>query len=105
MSAMASPARSLVRHAARQQLPAVRACNAAAMMQKRNESGSSATTTSTYTSPFRGTSNHRDTTHIPDFKHYRNKGGETQNKVFQYFMVGTMGAVSALGAKNTVQGQ
>jgi len=44
-----------------------------------------------------------NTAKIPSFKAYRSAGGETTNKVFQYFMVGTMGAVSALGAKNTVQ--
>lgn len=27
------------------------------------------------------------------------------NKMFQYFMVGTMGGVTAMGAKNTVQGE
>jgi hypothetical protein len=45
------------------------------------------------------------TTKIPNFSKYRSSGGETNNRVFQYFMVGTMGAVSALGAKATVQGE
>jgi hypothetical protein len=94
-----STAASLARQCARPS--AVRA--SAAALQVRN-AGSSATTAESYTSPFRGTSNHKDTTHIPDFKKYRNSGGETQNKVFQYFMVGTMGAITALGAKATVQG-
>lgn len=94
-----STAASLARQCARPS--AVRSSVAA--LQVRN-AGSSATTAESYTSPFRGTSNHRDTTHIPDFKKYRNTGGETQNKVFQYFMVGTFGAVTALGAKATVQG-
>ena len=94
-----STAASLARQCARPS--AVRA--SAAALQVRN-AGSSATTAESYTSPFRGTSNHKDTTHIPDFKKYRNTGGETQNKVFQYFMVGTFGAVTALGAKATVQG-
>ncbi|KAI4812161.1 ubiquinol-cytochrome c r, partial [Aureobasidium sp. EXF-8846] len=93
-----STAASLARQCARPS--AVRA--SAAALQIRN-AGSSATTAESYTSPFRGTSNHKDTTHIPDFKKYRNSGGETQNKVFQYFMVGTMGAITALGAKATVQ--
>ncbi|KAG9695312.1 ubiquinol-cytochrome c r, partial [Aureobasidium melanogenum] len=93
-----STAASLARQCARPS--AVRSSVAA--LQVRN-AGSSATTAESYTSPFRGTSNHRDTTHIPDFKKYRNTGGETQNKVFQYFMVGTFGAVTALGAKATVQ--
>ena len=50
------------------------------------------------------TSGKKDTTVIPSFKKYRS-GNETSNKVFQYFMVGTMGALSALGAKATVQGK
>lgn len=64
-------------------------------MQTRNASASS------FDSPFKGTP---ETTKIPSFAAYRNKGGETGPKVFQYFMVGTMGALSALGAKATVQG-
>ncbi|KEQ85357.1 ubiquinol-cytochrome c r [Aureobasidium pullulans EXF-150] len=93
-----STAASLARQCARPS--AVRSSVAA--LQVRN-AGSSATTAESYSSPFRGTSNHRDTTAIPDFKKYRSTGGETQNKVFQYFMVGTFGAVTALGAKATVQ--
>lgn len=95
----ASTAAALARQCAR---PSAVRSSAVAAMQIRSES--SATHASSYSSPFRGTSNHRDTTHIPDFKKYRNTGGETQNKVFQYFMVGTFGAVTALGAKATVQG-
>ena len=95
-----STAASLARQCARPS--AVRSSVAA--LQVRN-AGSSATTAESYSSPFRGTSNHRDTTAIPDFKKYRNTGGETQNKVFQYFMVGAFGGLSALGAKNTVQGR
>jgi len=41
---------------------------------------------------------------IPDFSHYRSKQGSNSNLVFQYFMVGTMGALTAAGAKATVQG-
>jgi len=104
MSMMAAPARSLVRQTARQQL-AVRA-SVASSVQKRNASDDlKSTTASSYTSPFRGISDHLDTTKIPSFKKYRNQGGENSGKVFQYFMVGTMGAVSAMGAKNTVQGR
>ncbi len=33
------------------------------------------------------------------------KGGETSNKVFSYFMVGTLGLLTAAGAKATVQGE
>jgi hypothetical protein len=41
---------------------------------------------------------------IPDFGKYMSKKGEGNNKLFSYFMVGTMGALSAAGAKSTVQG-
>ncbi|KAF2148981.1 ubiquinol-cytochrome c r [Myriangium duriaei CBS 260.36] len=82
--------RALARRCAAGQLtPAVRA-SAAGAIQTRN--GSS------YSSPFRG-----ESTAIPSFAKYRNSGGETSAKTFQYFMVGSMGAITAMGAKNTVQ--
>lgn len=95
----------MARRCATQQVPAIR--SSVAVMQKRNNAdiaGKASTTTTSYTSPFRGTSNHRDTTAIPSFKKYRNTGGENSTKLFQYFMVGTFGAITALGAKATVQG-
>ena len=109
-SAMSLPARtatSLVRHTARQQLPALRA--SAAATQKRNRADASLPAASTshaeFRSPFhRGTSNEQDTTVMPNWGKYKASGGETTNKMFQYFMVGAFGGLSALGAKNTVQG-
>lgn len=57
--------------------------------------------TSEYKSPF-ASPEPRTTTKIPDFSKYR--GGSTSgNKLFGYFMVGTMGALSAAGAKATIQ--
>lgn len=47
----------------------------------------------------------RETTDIPKFDHYKSSRDETTNRVFQYFMVGTFGAVTAMGAKATVQGE
>lgn len=41
---------------------------------------------------------------VPDFSKYMNKKGEGKNKLFHYFMVGTMGALSAAGAKSAVHG-
>ncbi|KJX99237.1 ubiquinol-cytochrome c reductase iron-sulfur subunit like protein [Zymoseptoria brevis] len=100
MSLPTKAATSLVRHAARQQLPALRSSTA---VNTRTYADAS-TSTHEYTSPFsRGVSGKQDTTHIPSFQKYRSSGGETGNKLFQYFMVGAMGGVSALGAKNTVQ--
>ncbi|GAW27171.1 putative cytochrome b-c1 complex subunit Rieske [Rosellinia necatrix] len=53
-----------------------------------------------YSSPFKGESK---STKIPDFGHYVNKGAANTNLLFSYFMVGTMGAITAAGAKSTVQ--
>ncbi|TGJ86227.1 hypothetical protein E0Z10_g2527 [Xylaria hypoxylon] len=53
-----------------------------------------------YSSPFKGESK---STKIPDFSHYLNKGASNTNLLFSYFMVGTMGAITAAGAKSTVQ--
>lgn len=93
MPALANTSRAIARSWTAHQLPVTRAgCTA---LQTRNASASS------FDSPFKGS---RDSTKIPSFAAYRNKGGETGPKVFQYFMVGTMGALSALGAKATVQG-
>ncbi|KOS22945.1 Cytochrome b-c1 complex subunit Rieske [Escovopsis weberi] len=54
-----------------------------------------------YTSPFRG--GEGKGSRIPDFGKYVSKGSEGTNKLFSYFMVGAMGAVTAAGAKSTVQ--
>jgi hypothetical protein len=92
------------RQAARQTLPAVRSAPLAVQQQKRTRADAS-TSHAEFNSPFtRGTSGKKDTTVIPSFKKYRS-GNETNNKVFQYFMVGAFGGLSALGAKNTVQGR
>lgn len=54
----------------------------------------------TFKSPFRGTSK---TDQAPDFSHYLSKKSGNANALFGYFMVGTLGALSAAGAKSTVQ--
>lgn len=103
MSLSSRAATSLVRRAAQQTTPALR--SSSAIVQKRSASDAS-TSHAEYTSPFhRGTSNKQDTTAIPSFNKYRASGSEQANKVFQYFMVGAFGGLSALGAKNTVQGK
>jgi len=45
----------------------------------------------------------KDTTQIPSFKAYASPRSEVTNRVFQYFMAGSMGLLAAAGAKNTVQ--
>ena len=57
---------------------------------------------STFQSPFKGESK---TTRIPDFSKYKTSGSSTQNALISYFMIGTLGAISAAGAKSTVQGK
>jgi hypothetical protein len=94
MPALANSARAVARSWTAHQMPVARAGVTA--MQTRNASASS------FDSPFKGSP---DSTKIPSFAAYRNKNGEQSTKVFQYFMVGTMGALSALGAKATVQGK
>lgn len=98
MSITSKAATSLVRQTARQQVPALR--TAVAASQRRTDAS---TSHHSFTSPFhRGGANNQDTTSTPLWKKYRN-GGETSNKMFSYFMVGTLGGLSALGAKETVQ--
>lgn len=56
---------------------------------------------STYESPFKG---EPKTNKIPDFSKYMSKNaGPGGNQLFGYFMVGTLGAISAAGAKSTIQ--
>lgn len=56
---------------------------------------------STFSSPFKGESN---STKVPDFSKYI-AGKSSGNALFSYFMVGTLGAISAAGAKSTIQGE
>ena len=63
-----------------------------AAMQRRGVSDTSFTTDS------------NPTTKIPSFAKYMSKRGETSNKTFQYFMVGSMGLLAAAGAKATING-
>jgi hypothetical protein len=68
--------------------------------------GATAAAGSSFESPF-GRSNEEapSTTKIPDFSHYMSRNDGTTNRVFQYFMVGSMGLLAAAGAKATVQGK
>ncbi|PBP23504.1 putative uv-damaged dna-binding protein [Diplocarpon rosae] len=61
-----------------------------------------AASTSSFDSPFKGEANDA-ASKIPDFSNYRSKTSSNSNLLFQYFMVGTMGALTAAGAKATVQ--
>lgn len=54
-------------------------------------------------SPFRDEDS-KPTTRVPDWGKYMSKRPEATNKVFSYFMVGSMGLLTAAAAKATVQG-
>jgi hypothetical protein len=81
-----------------------RANGAALPIRALSTSSKKSNTTSSFDSPFRGMGNDK-ASQIPDFSKYRSKSGTNSNLVFQYFMVGTMGALTAAGAKATVQGK
>jgi hypothetical protein len=87
MLPLTSTAGQFVRCCARQRLPALRA--SAVLGQHRSVSG---------TAFPQG----HETTKIPNFDHYKSNRSETDNKVFQYVMAGTLGAITAMGAKATV---
>ncbi|KAL8694841.1 MAG: hypothetical protein Q9218_000600 [Villophora microphyllina] len=58
--------------------------------------------TAKWDSPFRDDVS-KPTTKMPDWGKYMSKRPEANNKVFSYFMVGSMGLLSAAAAKATVQ--
>ncbi|KAK2776943.1 hsp70 nucleotide exchange factor fes1 [Onygenales sp. PD_12] len=93
-------ASSLVRAASRQQLSAVRAAatTVPACQQRRGRAS-----TSSFDSPFGQSQESSSTLKIPSFKKYASSGSETSNRVFSYFMAGSMGLMTAVGAKATVQ--
>ncbi|KAI9667592.1 MAG: hsp70 nucleotide exchange factor fes1 [Bathelium mastoideum] len=100
MSLLRSSGSNAVRQCVRrQQLPSISA-SSAIVQQKRNLAEVSQT--SSFDSPFKGAGS-SSTANIPDFSKYRSRSSQTSNKVFQYFMVGAFGGVTALGAKATVQ--
>jgi ubiquinol-cytochrome c reductase iron-sulfur subunit len=59
-----------------------------------------AAASSSYESPFKG---EPKSTKVPDFSKYMG-GNAGVNQMFGYFMVGTMGTITAAGAKSTIQG-
>jgi ubiquinol-cytochrome c reductase iron-sulfur subunit len=95
MASLTSTSRSLLRALPRSSLPAlpVRALSSSSTLQSSDS----------FDPPFRGSGGYK-TTNIPDFSKYRSNKSTNSNLVFQYFMVGAMGALSAAGAKSTVQG-
>lgn len=92
---------ALLRTCARQQLPTTVTRSAAiAAGQQRGVANAGAK----FESPFASAEDPTATLKVPSFKKYMSKSSPTTNKVFSYFVAGTMGLGSAVGAKATVQG-
>lgn len=89
---------SLVRSCARTQLPAARAVVGSCQQQRRVSDGAKAS----FDSPF-GSKGYASTMKVPDFSKYSSNSSPRSNQMFSYFMAGTMGLVTAVGAKATVQ--
>lgn len=102
LASAAGPAlRSWTKHSL--PLPPARVASAVVTTPQRRSQSEYAQTPS-FHSPFRGAES-SPTTKIPSFGKYMSKSSETSNRVFQYFMVGSMGLLAAAGAKATVQGE
>ena len=99
MAPLPTLSRAVARTAATARLPTTTAVRAVSSSPALRAGGGDS---STYSSPFRGESK---STRVPDFSKYMSKGSGAGNALFGYFMVGTLGAISAAGAKSTVQGE
>lgn len=96
---LSSASSTLLRSCARQQLPTARA--AVTCQQRRGVSDAK----SSFQSPFASANERGSTVKIPNFGKYSSGSSPRSNQVFSYFMAGTMGLASAVGAKATVQGR
>lgn len=98
--ALSAASGSLLRSSARQQLSTTTRAAIASCQQQR---GVADAAKSSFDSPFAPSKD--STLKIPDFKKYQTKKSPRSNQVFSYFMAGTMGLATAVGAKATVQGK
>ncbi|KAJ5279683.1 Ubiquinol-cytochrome c reductase iron-sulfur subunit [Penicillium angulare] len=95
---LSSASSTLLRTCARQQLPTARAA-VTSCQQRRGVSDAKAS----FDSPFVNAGERGSTVKIPNFSKYKSNSSPRTNQVFSYFMAGTMGLASAVGAKATVQ--
>lgn len=95
---LSSASASLLRACARHQRPTARLA-LASCQQRRGVADAK----SSFNSPFGSAKDFTSTLKVPDFSHYSSKSSSRGNQVFSYFVAGTMGLVSAAGAKATVQ--
>jgi ubiquinol-cytochrome c reductase iron-sulfur subunit len=100
MASLTHSSRALLRAAPRT-VGSLRALSTTAQKKASGEPGINAPS---FESPFKSSGSQTQTSKIPDFSHYRSKNGKNSNLLFQYFMVGSLGALTAAGAKATVQG-
>jgi len=98
MAPLATVSSTLVRCCVRQQLPAVRAAVASSQQRDVTQAAKSS-----FESPFSRTKESSSTLKIPSFGKYVSKSSVQSNKVFAYFAAGSLGLISAVGGKNTVQ--
>ncbi|EEQ30775.1 ubiquinol-cytochrome c reductase iron-sulfur subunit [Microsporum canis CBS 113480] len=104
MSPLAASSASSLRACARHASVVPRALAVSSIAQHRRGVASDASQSSSFDSPF-GKSNASTSTYkIPSFGKYASPRRESTNKTFSYFVVGTMGMMTAVGAKATVQG-
>lgn len=97
--------RTWTRHTLPKSIGPPRVLTASTPESQKRLATSSTSQTSSFASPFETASSRSpDTNRIPNFGPYMSKSSETTNRVFQYFVVGTMGLLTAAGAKATVQG-
>lgn len=105
MAPLRATSGSLIRACTRQQqLQSATAARPAVTSLSQQRRGRADAASSTFESPF-AQSEKKNTLKIPSFKKYASNRGETSNKVFGYFMAGSMGLITAVGAKATVQGR
>ncbi|KAE8315466.1 Rieske [2Fe-2S] iron-sulfur domain-containing protein [Aspergillus transmontanensis] len=95
---LSSASSTLLRACARQQLPTSRA----AIVSCQQRRGVADASKSSFESPF-ASAKESSTYKIPDFSKYASKKPPRSNQVFSYFMAGSLGLASAVGAKATVQ--
>jgi ubiquinol-cytochrome c reductase iron-sulfur subunit len=96
---LSSASSTLLRTVARQQVPTTRA--AVTSCQRRGVADAK----SSFDSPFATANEPRSTLKIPNFGKYKSNSSARSNQVFSYFMAGSLGLASAVGAKATVQGR
>jgi len=99
MPHLAGASSSLLRACSRQQLPTTSTIVAACQHRRVSDVSKS----SSFDSPFARSHDSSSTLKIPDFSKYASKSSPTSNKVFSYFVAGSLGLASAVGAKATVQ--